>query len=69
MDIRGKMTLMGSGEVHILLGSLAAPSKGLPAGPQVARFRKLGCPLRPAPYQAAGMGRGTRLTTHWTRIR
>ena len=39
-----KMSLMGSGEVHNLLGSLAAPSIGLPAGPQVARFRKLGCP-------------------------
>jgi hypothetical protein len=35
---------VGSGEVHNLLGSLAAPSFGLPAGPQVARFRKLGCP-------------------------
>jgi len=45
VDIRGgKMSLMGSGEVHNLLGSLAAPSIGLPAGPQVARFRKLGCP-------------------------
>ena len=41
----GKMSLMGSDEVHNLLGSLAAPSFGLPAGPQVARFRKLGCPI------------------------
>ena len=63
------MDLLGSGEVNILLGSIAAPSIGLPAGPQVARFRKLGCPQRLAPYQAAGMGRGIRPVTCWTRIR
>ena len=41
---RGRISLTGSGEVHNLLGSLAVPPIGLPAGPQVARFRKLGCP-------------------------
>lgn len=41
--IGDKMGLTGSDEVHNLLGSLKLPRRfRLPAGPQVARFRKLG---------------------------
>jgi len=43
------MSLTGFGEVHNRLGSLAAPPFGLPAGPQVARFRKLGWSLAGQP--------------------
>jgi hypothetical protein len=50
------MSLTGFGEVHDCLGSLAAPSNGLPAGPQVARFRKLGWSVWASPVSSGRNG-------------